>query len=89
VAITRAQSLLIIVGNPNVLWADDQWRVFLTWLQSVNACIGVPIPGTQKSGYDVHQEIERRLASLDVNEEEGIEEEEEVFRSQQEWRNEL
>ena len=32
VAITRAQSLLILVGDPEVLRKDDFWRTFLNYI---------------------------------------------------------
>lgn len=32
VAITRAQSLLIMVGDPEVLGTDPLWRVFLNYI---------------------------------------------------------
>ena len=31
-AITRAQSLLILVGDPNVLRLDNFWRTFLNYI---------------------------------------------------------
>ena len=31
VAITRAMALLIVVGDPNALWADPSWRELLQY----------------------------------------------------------
>ena len=43
VAITRSQALLIVVGNPKLLWLDEYWREF------VSAC---KKNGTLKSKHD-------------------------------------
>lgn len=40
VAITRAQALLIILGNPNLLVLDPLWRTVLTYCIDRNAYIG-------------------------------------------------
>jgi helicase MOV-10 len=34
VAITRAQALLIVIGDPEVLGRYDHWRTFLTYVKS-------------------------------------------------------
>lgn len=41
VAITRAQALLILIGNPDMLRRDDNWRRFLEYCGENNACIDV------------------------------------------------
>jgi hypothetical protein len=40
VAITRAQSLLILVGDPEVLRKDDFWRTFLNYITLRNGSRG-------------------------------------------------
>ncbi|KAG8930545.1 hypothetical protein FRC02_004060 [Tulasnella sp. 418] len=44
VAITRAQALLIIVGDPNVLGLDPLWRNFLNYIHQRGGWKGLPIP---------------------------------------------
>jgi helicase MOV-10 len=34
VAITRAQALLVVIGDPEVLGRDKLWRVFLKYVES-------------------------------------------------------
>jgi helicase MOV-10 len=40
VAITRAQSLLILVGDPEVLGKDNFWRTFLNYVTLHNGSTG-------------------------------------------------
>ncbi|KAF0690690.1 hypothetical protein As57867_017870, partial [Aphanomyces stellatus] len=40
VAITRAQALLIVVGNPDVLETSEIWRAFLEHCVLLGACAG-------------------------------------------------
>src|ERR1700755_756991 len=44
VAITRAQSLLILVGDPEVLGKDNFWRTFLNYITLHNGSTG-KLPG--------------------------------------------
>ena len=44
VAVTRAQALLIIVGNPRILVKDRNWREMLLFCRQRNACVGLPVP---------------------------------------------
>jgi len=41
VAITRAQALLIIIGNPDTLFMDQNWTKFLKYCDDNNATIAV------------------------------------------------
>ncbi|KAJ8868383.1 hypothetical protein PR048_029899 [Dryococelus australis] len=41
VALTRAKALLIVVGNPNVLQCDDNWREFISHCQDNGAYRGM------------------------------------------------
>lgn len=43
-AITRAKSLLILVGDPTVLGADKFWRTFLNYITLHNGSKGM-LPG--------------------------------------------
>ena len=45
VAITRAQALLIVVGDPDILKCDYNWRQFLIHCAKKNACVGTLIEG--------------------------------------------
>lgn len=40
VSITRAKSLLIVIGNPHVLKFGDHWREFLSYCLENKACSG-------------------------------------------------
>lgn len=44
VAITRAQSLLILIGDPEVLGKDNFWRTFLNYITLNNGSTG-KLPG--------------------------------------------
>ncbi|KAI0062690.1 P-loop containing nucleoside triphosphate hydrolase protein [Artomyces pyxidatus] len=58
VAITRAQALLIVVGDPNVLSLDPLWRSFLNYVYLSGGWRGMPIswdpdaPVREEGGYD-------------------------------------
>jgi hypothetical protein len=40
VAITRAQALLIVIGDPEVLGKDELWRTFLNYIMSCGGWTG-------------------------------------------------
>ena len=42
VAITRAQALLIIVGNPKVLWEGNHWQSLIRYCKEKGAYTGAP-----------------------------------------------
>jgi helicase MOV-10 len=44
VAITRAQSLLVIIGDPQVLGLDNLWRRFLYFIHHSGGWKGAPFP---------------------------------------------
>ncbi|XP_068695788.1 putative helicase mov-10-B.1 [Montipora foliosa] len=46
VAITRAQALLILIGNPDMLSLDENWMRFLDYCRINNACVDVERKGT-------------------------------------------
>ncbi|XP_033218429.1 putative helicase MOV-10 [Belonocnema kinseyi] len=49
VTITRAKSLLIVVGNPKFLQIDPCWSVFLEYCQKNGACLGKKFTLTELS----------------------------------------
>jgi helicase MOV-10 len=70
VAVTRAQALLIIVGDPQVLSLDPLWRSFLNYIYENNGWTGQPItwdpraPVEEQGGYD---RTIREAAEVDMN----------------------
>lgn len=44
VTVTRAQALLVIVGNPHVLGLDPLWRSFLNYVHLNGGWVGPDIP---------------------------------------------
>lgn len=43
VAATRAQSLLVVIGDPRVLSIDPLWRTFLNYVHNHGGWVGEPI----------------------------------------------
>ncbi|KAG6909930.1 hypothetical protein DXG01_014452 [Tephrocybe rancida] len=70
IAVTRAQALLIVIGDPTVLSLDPLWRSFLNYIHRNNGWTGSPItwdptaPVNEEGGYD--REI-REAAQMDMN----------------------
>ena len=70
VSVTRAKSLLIIIGDPNVLGLDPLWRAFLNYIHNNGGWKGPNIPWDpsepvdEAGGYDV---AARNTAVLDMN----------------------
>lgn len=46
VAITRAEALLIVVGNPHLLVTDNYWRSVLTYSISIGGYRGCDLPSS-------------------------------------------
>ncbi|KAH6905317.1 RNA helicase [Coprinopsis sp. MPI-PUGE-AT-0042] len=73
VAVTRAQALLIIVGNPHVLGLDPLWRSFLNYIYVNNSWTGsMDIPWDPDSDDDddddqPYDARARKQAELDMN----------------------
>ncbi|KIP01837.1 hypothetical protein PHLGIDRAFT_112706 [Phlebiopsis gigantea 11061_1 CR5-6] len=63
VAITRAQSLLIVVGNPQTLALDPMWRGWLNFVREKGGCCGRELDWdaaeaiTAAGGYDVERRV--------------------------------
>ena len=71
VAVTRAQALLIIVGDPQVLSLDPLWRAFLNYIYLNDGWVGPDITWDpyvevdEAGGYDKQV---RDSAKIDMNE---------------------
>ena len=62
VAITRAQSLLIVVGDPEVLGKDELWRTFLNYACLRKGWTGKPLGWNPKEIVDIPgYEVKKRL----------------------------
>ena len=71
VAITRAQALLIIVGNPMVLSLDPLWRTLLNYIHAGGGWRGKeiewdPTEPIQQGGYDTHIRDSAEREALDM-----------------------
>lgn len=82
---TRAQALLIIVGDPDVLGLDPLWRSFLNYVHKNGGWKGLPIPWDvraavrEEGGYDAEarargktdlDELAARVQAMSVEAEE-------------------
>ncbi|KAI0062693.1 P-loop containing nucleoside triphosphate hydrolase protein [Artomyces pyxidatus] len=70
VAVTRAQALLIVVGDPNVLSLDPLWRSFLNYVHINGGWKGVPIswdPHTAVRAEGRYDAELRALGQKDMN----------------------
>jgi len=68
VAITRAQALLVVVGNPSVLMLDPHWRELIRLCVAKGAYRGVALPPeTQddQASVDLIREVERLTLDAD------------------------
>lgn len=82
VALTRAQSLLIVIGDPSVLGLDPLWRRFLYFVHRSGGWKGVPFPWNPDADPDeqeamsalAEQTIRDLLRRSHPDENEGIEE---------------
>lgn len=71
VAITRAQALLIIIGNPLVLSLDPVWRPFLDYVYNKGGWKGRPRPDWDtKGGVDSAELLRSRRTASESGQEE-------------------
>lgn len=63
VTVTRAQALLIIVGDASVLGLDPLWRSFLTYIHQHGGWKGVPIPW-QTATAESYNDTSRRQCAI-------------------------
>nr|CAD7600596.1 unnamed protein product [Timema genevievae] len=64
VAMTRAKSLLIVVGNPNILQCDYYWHQLLNYCHKNDAYRGVKFPLHKKSPVD---RLIKDMKQLNIN----------------------
>jgi len=67
VAITRARSLLIVVGNPHLLEIDPNWKKLINFTQklgSYTGCLYMPRQGSESEWVD---KVVERLGKLSNN----------------------
>lgn len=74
VAITRAQALLVIIGDPIVLSLDPLWRSFLEYIYTSGGWKGVPTPDWDCSnGVDSAQLLRSRRELLEAEQQQLME----------------
>ncbi|CAN1285358.1 Probable RNA helicase SDE3 [Linum perenne] len=56
VAVTRARSLLIIIGNPHIISKDPYWNQFLWYCVDNNSYQGCPLPERKEYPFDLEEE---------------------------------
>lgn len=69
---TRAQALLIVIGDPNVLSLDPLWRSFLNYLYNQGGWTGHPKPSwdTNNPNLDSTELLRTRRAEASAEEQE-------------------
>lgn len=70
VAVTRAQALLIVIGDPDVLSLDPLWRSFLNYIYTNGGWTGANIswdPLLPVDAAEKYDEIVRQGAQRDMN----------------------
>jgi helicase MOV-10 len=69
---TRAQALLIVIGDPNVLSLDPLWRGFLNYIFNNGGWTGRPQPNwdTKNANLDSAELLRARRAEITAEEEE-------------------
>ena len=48
-AVTRAMSLLVVIGDPHLLGADEMWNFFIRHCIRLGAYVGCDLPSWLKS----------------------------------------
>jgi len=66
VAITRAQALLIVIGNPYILYQDKDWRQLLQHANSLGCFTGCSFPEYSDEAVEV---VKNKMAKLMLDKE--------------------
>lgn len=67
VAITRAQALVIVIGNPQVLYSDTHWKAYIDFCienSGYTGCAFVPHGKPKDDEKEVLQRVHEALGSL-------------------------
>lgn len=64
VAITRAKSLLIVIGNPSVLEQDEDWNSFISYVYNGGGYTGCRFKPGKKQNDDFDNEIEKATRGI-------------------------
>jgi len=75
VAVTRAQCLVIVIGNPYILMEDLYWGAFLRWCIKSNAYVGCSPPSVQDA--QMTKEEEELWRNREALEREPVDEDDE------------
>jgi len=71
VAITRAQCLVIVIGNPFVIMEDEEWGEWLKFCMHNHSYVGVDPPKLEGlQNYKEEQELWKQKGAMDQDEEE-------------------
>lgn len=65
-AVTRAQALLIVVGDPSVLSLDPLWRSFLNYVHNNGGWRGNPITWDASEPVDAHGGYDRAIRDAEL-----------------------
>ncbi|KAG0239711.1 hypothetical protein BGW41_007511 [Actinomortierella wolfii] len=68
VSVTRARSLMIIVGNPNVLVEDEYWAIQIREIAERGGAVGAQVMMRPVNEEESVEELARLVDALDVNE---------------------
>ncbi|CAO1361286.1 unnamed protein product [Diamesa serratosioi] len=66
VMLTRAKSMVIIVGNPETLQKDKMWRKFINYCENNNAFVGKPFKNKSKYTIDSVNQLTNTLKNLEL-----------------------
>lgn len=59
VSLTRAKALLIVIGNPDVLKFDENWRYFINYCKENESCTGSPVNAEKLSAEEITELLKR------------------------------
>ena len=73
VAVTRAQALLIVIGDPMVLSLDPLWKTFINYIYVNGGCTG------KRIDWDPYETVDRSVAFDSLRRERALTEREELL----------